>query len=181
MCISRVASRPVCGRPMATLGRRCIQARCGDRRELRARLVRAGRRVREQRHQRRRAAGRRRPAGARRCLARRSRESNLVGGAGSIRVGAVAIDWDWTAAEAALRQAVALDPSSAAAVGTLGHALSQSGHRAEATAVTQAARDPTSETHPRTRCRHRWPTRIATGRPRSTTRARRWPSAPASG
>ena len=51
------------------------------------------------------------------------------------------IDWDWTAAEAALRQAVALDPSSAFALGTLGHALSQSGQRDEAMAVTRAARD----------------------------------------
>jgi TolB-like protein/DNA-binding winged helix-turn-helix (wHTH) protein len=51
------------------------------------------------------------------------------------------IDWDWTAAEAALRQAVALDPSNASALGTLGHALSQSGQRDEATAVTRAARD----------------------------------------
>ena len=51
------------------------------------------------------------------------------------------IDWDWTAAEAALREAVALDPSSAFALGTLGHALSQSGQREEAMAVTRAARD----------------------------------------
>jgi DNA-binding winged helix-turn-helix (wHTH) protein/TolB-like protein/tetratricopeptide (TPR) repeat protein len=51
------------------------------------------------------------------------------------------IDWDWTAAEAALRQAVALDPSNVSALGTLGHALSQSGQRDEATAVTRAARD----------------------------------------
>ena len=55
------------------------------------------------------------------------------------------IEWDWKAAEAALRLAVDLDPSNADAHRVLGHALSQSGHQPEAEAVMRRARelDPT--------------------------------------
>jgi TolB-like protein/DNA-binding winged helix-turn-helix (wHTH) protein len=55
------------------------------------------------------------------------------------------IEWDWKAAEAALRLAVDLDPSNANARRILGHALSQSGHQAEAEAAMRRARelDPT--------------------------------------
>ncbi len=55
------------------------------------------------------------------------------------------IEWDWKAAEAALRLAVDLDPSNADAQRVLGHALSQSGHQPEAEAVMRRARelDPT--------------------------------------
>ena len=42
------------------------------------------------------------------------------------------LDWDWTDAETALRLAIRLDPSNAAAYRTLGHALSQSGRHGEA-------------------------------------------------
>jgi Flp pilus assembly protein TadD len=50
-------------------------------------------------------------------------------------------DWDWQAAEAQFRQAVALDASNAAAHRTLGHALSQSGRHREAEAEMQRARE----------------------------------------
>jgi Flp pilus assembly protein TadD len=42
------------------------------------------------------------------------------------------LDWDWTAAETALRLAIRLDPSNAPAYRALGHALSQSGRQTEA-------------------------------------------------
>jgi TolB-like protein/DNA-binding winged helix-turn-helix (wHTH) protein len=42
------------------------------------------------------------------------------------------LDWDWTAAETALRLAIRLDPSDAAAYRTLGHLLSQTGRHGEA-------------------------------------------------
>jgi len=51
------------------------------------------------------------------------------------------MDWDWTAAETALRLAIRLDPSSAAAYRTLGHALSQSGRRSEAEAAMRRTRE----------------------------------------
>ncbi|HEV8237094.1 MAG TPA: tetratricopeptide repeat protein, partial [Gemmatimonadaceae bacterium] len=51
------------------------------------------------------------------------------------------IDWDWKAAEAALRLAVRLDPSNAAAHRTLGHALSQSGRQSEAATEMRIARE----------------------------------------
>jgi TolB-like protein/DNA-binding winged helix-turn-helix (wHTH) protein/Tfp pilus assembly protein PilF len=47
--------------------------------------------------------------------------------------------WDWPAAERALRQAVALDPSDATAHRVLGHMLSQSGRQADAMAATRRA------------------------------------------
>ena len=55
------------------------------------------------------------------------------------------IEWDWKAAEAALRLAVDLDPSNANAHRVLGHALSQSGHQPEAETAMRRARelDPT--------------------------------------
>ena len=51
------------------------------------------------------------------------------------------IEWDWNAAEAALRRAVELDPSSATAHRILGHALSQFGRRDESEASMQRARE----------------------------------------
>ena len=51
------------------------------------------------------------------------------------------IEWDWNAAEAALRRAVELDPSSAAAHRILGHALSQFGRRDASEASMQRSRE----------------------------------------
>jgi Flp pilus assembly protein TadD len=51
------------------------------------------------------------------------------------------IEWDWKAAETALRLAVDLDPSNASAHRVLGHALSQSGRQAEAEAAMRRARE----------------------------------------
>ena len=51
------------------------------------------------------------------------------------------LDWDWPAAETALRRAVALDPSSAPAHMTLGHVLSQMGRHADAQPAMRRARE----------------------------------------
>jgi DNA-binding winged helix-turn-helix (wHTH) protein/TolB-like protein/Tfp pilus assembly protein PilF len=51
------------------------------------------------------------------------------------------LDWDWKAAEAALRLAVDLDPSNATAYRILGHALSQSGQHGEAENAMRRARE----------------------------------------
>jgi Flp pilus assembly protein TadD len=51
------------------------------------------------------------------------------------------LDWDWTAAETALRLAIQCDPSNAPAYRTLGHALSQSGRQSEAAAAMRRARE----------------------------------------
>jgi DNA-binding winged helix-turn-helix (wHTH) protein/TolB-like protein/Flp pilus assembly protein TadD len=51
------------------------------------------------------------------------------------------IDWDWKAAEVALRRATALDPSSADAHMVLGHVLSQSGRQREADTAMRRARE----------------------------------------
>jgi TolB-like protein/DNA-binding winged helix-turn-helix (wHTH) protein/Tfp pilus assembly protein PilF len=51
------------------------------------------------------------------------------------------LDWDWPAAEAAMRRAVALDPSNATALRTLGHVLSQRGRHAEADLFMRQARE----------------------------------------
>jgi TolB-like protein/DNA-binding winged helix-turn-helix (wHTH) protein len=51
------------------------------------------------------------------------------------------LDWDWTAAETALRFAIRLDPSNAAAYRTLGHALSQSGRHSEAESAMRRTRE----------------------------------------
>jgi TolB-like protein/DNA-binding winged helix-turn-helix (wHTH) protein/Flp pilus assembly protein TadD len=51
------------------------------------------------------------------------------------------LDWDWRAAESALRVAVRIDPSNAAAHRSLGHALSQSGKHEEAQAAMRRARE----------------------------------------
>jgi TolB-like protein/DNA-binding winged helix-turn-helix (wHTH) protein/tetratricopeptide (TPR) repeat protein len=51
------------------------------------------------------------------------------------------LDWDWTAAETVLRLAIRLDPSSAAAYRTLGHALSQSGKHVDAAAAMRRTRE----------------------------------------
>ena len=50
-------------------------------------------------------------------------------------------DWDWHGAEANLRHAVALDPSSAQSYWMLGHAISQQGRHAEALAAARRARE----------------------------------------
>jgi TolB-like protein/DNA-binding winged helix-turn-helix (wHTH) protein/Flp pilus assembly protein TadD len=52
-----------------------------------------------------------------------------------------ALDWDWTAAESALRRAIRLDPSDAAAYRTLGHALSQSRQHGEAEQAMRRTRE----------------------------------------
>ena len=51
------------------------------------------------------------------------------------------MDWDWKAAETALRRAIDLDPGNAAAHRTLGHALSQLRRDAEARAAMERTRD----------------------------------------
>jgi DNA-binding winged helix-turn-helix (wHTH) protein/TolB-like protein/Flp pilus assembly protein TadD len=51
------------------------------------------------------------------------------------------IDWDWEAALAALRQATALDPSSAVAHMVMGHVLSQAGRQREADTAMRRARE----------------------------------------
>jgi TolB-like protein/DNA-binding winged helix-turn-helix (wHTH) protein/Tfp pilus assembly protein PilF len=51
------------------------------------------------------------------------------------------LDWDWPAAEAAFRGAIALDPSLARAHVVLGHVLSQMGRQTEAETVMRRARD----------------------------------------
>jgi len=51
------------------------------------------------------------------------------------------LDWNWAAAETALRLATQLDPSSAAAYRTLGHLLSQSGRDNEAEAAMRRTRE----------------------------------------
>jgi TolB-like protein/DNA-binding winged helix-turn-helix (wHTH) protein len=51
------------------------------------------------------------------------------------------LDWDWPAAEAALRKATALDPDSAIAHMALGHVLSQSGNHAESRLMARRARE----------------------------------------
>jgi TolB-like protein/DNA-binding winged helix-turn-helix (wHTH) protein/Flp pilus assembly protein TadD len=51
------------------------------------------------------------------------------------------LDWDWRAAETALRLAIRLDPSNAAAHRSLGHALSQSGQHAEAESAMRRTRE----------------------------------------
>jgi TolB-like protein/tetratricopeptide (TPR) repeat protein len=50
-------------------------------------------------------------------------------------------DWNWPAAEVSLRQAIALDPSSAQTFWMLGHAVSQQGRHAEALAAARRARE----------------------------------------
>ena len=51
------------------------------------------------------------------------------------------LDWDWTAAEAAFRLAIRLDPSYAAAHRSLGHALSQAGRHGEAEPAMRRLRE----------------------------------------
>jgi TolB-like protein/DNA-binding winged helix-turn-helix (wHTH) protein/cytochrome c-type biogenesis protein CcmH/NrfG len=51
------------------------------------------------------------------------------------------LDWDWPAAEAALRNAIAIDPDSAVAHMALGHVLSQSGNHAESRMMARRARE----------------------------------------
>jgi TolB-like protein/DNA-binding winged helix-turn-helix (wHTH) protein/Flp pilus assembly protein TadD len=51
------------------------------------------------------------------------------------------LDWDWPAAETALRLAIRLDPGNAAAHRTLGHALSQSGRPGEAESAMRRTRE----------------------------------------
>jgi TolB-like protein/DNA-binding winged helix-turn-helix (wHTH) protein/Flp pilus assembly protein TadD len=51
------------------------------------------------------------------------------------------MDWDWRGAESNFRLAIRLDPSNAIAYRTLGHALSQQGRHAEASAAMQRTRE----------------------------------------
>lgn len=51
------------------------------------------------------------------------------------------IEWKWAAAEAALRLAIDLDPSSASAYRVLGHALSQAGRHRDSEAAMRRARE----------------------------------------
>jgi Tfp pilus assembly protein PilF len=59
-------------------------------------------------------------------------------------------EWDWPAAEAGFRRALTLDPRSAQAHLTLGHALSQMGRHGEALLSTRRGRefDPLSAAMP---------------------------------
>ena len=50
------------------------------------------------------------------------------------------LEWDWGAAEAAFRRAIALDPGDALAHRYLGHVLSQTGRQGEATRLLERAR-----------------------------------------
>lgn len=50
------------------------------------------------------------------------------------------LDWDWRAAEQALRTAVTIDPNNGIAQMMLGHVWSQMGHQADATAAMRRAR-----------------------------------------
>ena len=50
-------------------------------------------------------------------------------------------DWDWRAAEAHLRQAIAIDPSSSQSYWMLGHAISQQGKHDQALAAARRARE----------------------------------------
>ena len=50
-------------------------------------------------------------------------------------------DWDWRSAEANLRHAVALDPSSSQSYWMLGHAISQQGYHDQALAAARRARE----------------------------------------
>jgi tetratricopeptide (TPR) repeat protein len=50
-------------------------------------------------------------------------------------------DWDWPAAEAAFRKAIALDPDDALAHRTLGHVLSQAGRQEEGLRLLARARE----------------------------------------
>jgi TolB-like protein/DNA-binding winged helix-turn-helix (wHTH) protein/Tfp pilus assembly protein PilF len=51
------------------------------------------------------------------------------------------LEWDWPAAETAVRSAIRLDPSNAAAYRTLGHVLSQSGRHSEAESAMRRTRE----------------------------------------
>lgn len=51
------------------------------------------------------------------------------------------LEWDWTAAEAAFRRAIALDPRYPQAHLVLGHSLSQMGRHSEAAPLTRRARE----------------------------------------
>src|SRR5262245_35526962 len=51
------------------------------------------------------------------------------------------LDWDWPAAEARVRRAIALDPSNAAEHRVLGHILSQTGRHREAEALMRRCRE----------------------------------------
>lgn len=51
------------------------------------------------------------------------------------------IEWDWKAADAALRRATTLDPSSAEAYMVMGHVLSQAGRQREADTAMRRARE----------------------------------------
>ena len=66
-------------------------------------------------------------------------------------------DWDWEGAEANLRRAVALDPSSSQSYWMLGHAISQQGRHAEALAAARRAR----ELDPRSALSHSMSSQIA--------------------
>ena len=51
------------------------------------------------------------------------------------------LNWDWPAAETAVRSAIRLDPSNASGYRTLGHALSQAGRHSEAEPAMRRARE----------------------------------------
>jgi len=51
------------------------------------------------------------------------------------------LDWDWRAAETAVRLAIRLDPSNAAAHRSLGHVLSQTGQHTEAESAMRRTRE----------------------------------------
>ena len=140
-----VSAGPVSGSPAKRRRERArhrtLQARDCDRSELRTRLVRSCVRLR-----RSAINGDARPSEvaplARAAALQAVRANpNLSEAQFSRGYELWLLDWDWPAAEAALRLAVALDPSNAVAYRTLGHALSQSGRRDDAEAAMRAARD----------------------------------------
>ncbi len=116
--------------------------RAGDRARpgLRARVVRHRQRPGGQPDQQRRAPPRSR-ARAREAAARAVRaDPRLAEAQTSLGIIAFYLDWDWPAAEAALRRAIALDPGYDVAHRYLAHVLSQSGRQDEARAIILRAR-----------------------------------------
>ena len=78
-----------------------------------------------------------------RDAAARAVRANANLGEAQVAVGYVnwLLDWDWTAAETALRLAIRLDPSNAAAHRSLGHDLSQMGRHTEAESAMRRTRE----------------------------------------
>ena len=78
-----------------------------------------------------------------RDAAARAVRANANLGEAQLAVGYVnwLLDWDWKAAETAVRLAIRLDPSNAAAHRSLGHVLSQTGQHTEAESAMRRTRE----------------------------------------